>query len=92
MMDIQDSTVGAWLNRVAREHPEREALVHQQQGTRFTYRTFMDQAGRLARALMALGIQKGDPVALWGSNCPEWVLAQVALAKTGAVLTAIDPG
>jgi len=31
-------------------------------------------------------------VALWGSNCPEWVLAQVALAKTGAVLTALDPG
>ena len=84
--------MGAWLNQVAREHPEREALVHQQRGIRFTYRSFMDQAGRLARGLMALGIQKGDPVALWGSNCPEWVLAQVALAKTGAVLTAIDPG
>ena len=92
MIDIQESTVGAWLNRVAREHPEREALVHQQRGIRFTYRTFMDQAGRLARGLMALGIQKGDPVALWGSNCPEWVLAQVGLAKTGAVLTALDPG
>ena len=92
MIDIQESTVGAWLNQVAREHPEREALVHQQRGIRFTYRTFMDQAGRLARGLMALGIQKGDPVALWGSNCPEWVLAQVALAKTGAVLTALDPG
>ena len=92
MIDIQESTVGAWLNQITREHPEREALVHQQRGSRFTYRTFMDQVGRLARGLMALGIQKGDPVALWGSNCPEWVLAQVALAKTGAVLTAIDPG
>jgi fatty-acyl-CoA synthase len=92
MMDIQKSTIGAWLNQVAREHPEREALVHRQRGIRFTYRTFMDQVGRLARGLMALGIQKGDPVALWGSNGPEWVLAQVALAKTGAVLTALDPG
>ncbi len=92
MINIQESTVGAWLNKVAREHPEREALVHPQRGIRFAYRAFMDQAGRLARGLMALGIQKGDPVALWGSNCPEWVLAQVALAKTGAVLMALDPG
>jgi fatty-acyl-CoA synthase len=87
MMDMQESTVSAWLNQVAREHPEREALVHQQRGIRFTYRTFMDQVGRLARGLMSLGIQKGEPVALWGSNCPEW-----GLAKTGAVLTALDPG
>jgi fatty-acyl-CoA synthase len=92
MIDIQESTVGAWLNRVAREHPDHEALVHHQRGVRHTYRTFMEQAGKLARGMMALGIQKGDPVALWGSNCPEWVLAQVALAKTGAVLTALDPG
>src|SRR5512140_777491 len=92
MIDIQESTIGAWLNQVAREHPEQEALVHPQREIRLTYRTFMDRAGRLARGLMALGIQKGDPVALWGANCPEWVLTQVALAKTGAVLTALDPG
>ncbi len=92
MIDIQESTIGAWLNRVALEHPEQEALVHLQRGIRFTYRSLMEQAGRLARGLMALGIQKGDPVALWGSNCPEWVLVQVALARIGAVLTALDPG
>ena len=92
MIDIQKSTIGAWLNRVAHEHPDHEALVHHQRGVRLTYRTFMEQAGKLARGLMALGIQKGDPVALWGPNCPEWVLAQAALARTGAVLTALDPG
>jgi fatty-acyl-CoA synthase len=92
MIAIQRSTVGAWLNRVAREHPDHEALVHHQRGVRYTYQTLMEQAGKLARGLMALGLQKGDPVALWGPNCPEWVLAQVALARTGAVLTALDPG
>jgi fatty-acyl-CoA synthase len=92
MIDIQRSTVGAWLNRVAREHPDREALIHHQRGLRYTYQNLMDQAGKLARGLMALGIQKGDPVAIWGPNCPEWVLSQVALARAGAVLTALDPG
>ncbi|RPH84092.1 MAG: AMP-binding protein, partial [Desulfobacteraceae bacterium] len=92
MIDLQESTVGAWLNRIAHDHPDHEALVHHQRGVRHTYRTLMEQAEQLGRGLMALGIQKGDPVALWGSNCPEWVLAQVALARSGAVLTALDPG
>ena len=66
MIDIQKSTIGAWLNRVAHEHPDHEALIHHQRGVRLNYRALMEQAGKLARGLMALGIQKGDPVALWG--------------------------
>ena len=51
----------------------------------------MEEVEKLARGLMALDLQKGDPVALWGPNLPEWILAQVALAKIGAVLVALDP-
>jgi hypothetical protein len=36
MIYIQESTVGALLNRVAQEHPEHEALVHPQRGIHFT--------------------------------------------------------
>ena len=89
---IERSTIGAWLNWVARTRADQEALVHHQRGIRYTYGELLDRSGRLARGLLALGIQKGDPVALWGPNRPEWVLAQLALARTGAVLTALDPG
>lgn len=92
MGEIQRSTVGAWLKGVAKANAQQEALIHQQRGVRYNYQELMERASRLARGLLALGIQKGDPVALWGPNRPEWVLAQVALARAGAVLTALDPG
>ena len=85
------TTVGNWLNQAARERPDNEALIHHQRQDRYTYKSFMEEVEKLARGLMALDLQKGDPVALWGPNLPEWILAQVALAKIGAVLVALDP-
>lgn len=86
-----DSTVGDWLTRVAGEWPTNQALIHYQRNVRHTYQTFLEEVDQLARGLMALGVQKGDPVALWGPNCPEWITAQFALAKAGAILVALDP-
>jgi fatty-acyl-CoA synthase len=40
---------------------------------------------------MALGIQRGEHVALWATNVPEWVLLQFAAARMGAVLVNINP-
>lgn len=39
---------------------------------------------------MALGIEKGEHVAIWASNTPEWLTAQFASAKTGAVLVTVN--
>ena len=45
------------------------------------------QAHKLVqKGLMALGIDKGEHVAIWASNTPEWLTAQFASAKAGAVL------
>ncbi len=85
------TTVGNWLNQVAQERPDSEALIRHQRQVRYTYQSFMEEVEKFARGLMALGLQKGDTVALWGPNCPEWILAQFALAKIGAVLVALDP-
>lgn len=84
-------TVGNWLNKVVEERPTDDALIHHQRRVRFTYESFWEEVQRLARGLLALGLQKGDPAALWGPNCPEWIVAQFALAKIGAVLVALDP-
>jgi fatty-acyl-CoA synthase len=40
---------------------------------------------------MALGIRKGDHVAVWGQNVPEWVTLQFATGKIGAVLVTVNP-
>ncbi len=39
---------------------------------------------------MKLGVEKGDHVAIWASNIPEWLAAQFAAAKIGAVLVTIN--
>ena len=46
---------------------------------------------RLARGLVARGVEKGDRVGIWSPNCVEWVLVQYATARIGAVLVTINP-
>jgi fatty-acyl-CoA synthase len=44
-----------------------------------------------ARALLALGVEKGDRVGIWAGNCVEWVIVQYATAKVGAILVNVNP-
>ena len=45
----------------------------------------------VARGLLALGFQKGEHIAVWAGNLPEWPLLQMAAAKAGLVLVTINP-
>jgi fatty-acyl-CoA synthase len=89
--DIEGLTVGALLDLVHERRPEDEALVYPDRGLRYTYSEFREVVEGCARALMALGIGKGDHVAVWGQNVPEWVTLQFATGKVGAVLVTINP-
>jgi fatty-acyl-CoA synthase len=84
-------TIGALLQRVAAEHPEREALVSRHQGIRLTYAELDAQTDVLARAFMAAGMDVGDRVGIWSPNCAEWALTQFATARAGIVLVNINP-
>ncbi len=91
-MEIIRDTVGGLLLDVSRRYPSNEALVHTEAGVRFTYDLLLWEAGRAAKGLIRLGIEPGDHVALWAPNIPEWIVAQVALARMGAVMVPVDPG
>jgi fatty-acyl-CoA synthase len=58
---------------------------------RVSYRQFDAQVDRVAKALLGLGIQKGDHVAVWATNWPKWILLQFATARVGAVMVLINP-
>jgi fatty-acyl-CoA synthase len=81
-------TIAQQLERTAAAHGERDALV---QGER---RRSWDQtradARRLAKGLMAAGIDRGDHIAVWVPNRIEWVEMWFAAAYVGAVVVAVN--
>ena len=89
--DVEGLTVGGLLDLVTERRPESDALVYADRGLRYSYAEFNETVSRCARALMALGLQKGDHVAVWGHNVPEWVTLQFATGRIGAVLVTINP-
>jgi fatty-acyl-CoA synthase len=91
-VEFINKTIGKILEGVNQKYPEHDALIHTEIGVRYNYSLLFWEVDRLALGLSKLGIEKGDKVALWAHNIPEWVLAMLALAQMGAVLVPIDPG
>ncbi|EFK08007.1 putative AMP-binding domain protein [delta proteobacterium NaphS2] len=91
-MEIVTDTIGGMLDKMAQAYPARDALIHAQKGTRYTYQLLSWQVDRAARGLLALGIKRGDHVAIWAPNMPEWLVSMLAMARVGAVFVPIDPG
>ena len=86
-----NSTIGDMLDLQAERFASRDAVVNFETGERFTYSEFRDEVERVARGLMALGVQKGQHVGIWSTNYTEWVLTQFATAKIGAVMVNVNP-
>jgi fatty-acyl-CoA synthase len=84
-------TIGAHFDRVAAAFGEREAVVSVHQGVRLTYAQLREATDEFARGLAALGVRHGDRVGIWSTNTVEWVVAQFATPKIGAILVNINP-
>ncbi len=84
-------TIGECLDRVAAQFPLSDALVSVHQARRFKYAEFNQIVTRAAKAFMKLGIAHGDRVAIWSPNNYEWVVAQYATARIGAILVNVNP-
>jgi fatty-acyl-CoA synthase len=84
-------TIGANLGRTVARFPDAEAVISRHQGVRLTYAELSEEVDRVARALMALGLEPGDRLGVWSPNCVEWVLLQYATAMVGVILVNINP-
>jgi acyl-CoA synthetase (AMP-forming)/AMP-acid ligase II len=77
-------TVPRWLHRFALETPDKPAIVAP--ASTLSYRQVHRQAECLARAFTALGLRKGDVIAIQLPNIPEFMIAYFAATMMGAVL------
>ena len=84
-------TIGECLDRITVACGERDALISCHQRVRYTYSELHREAERIACGLLALGVEPGDRVGIWSPNCAEWLIAQYALAKVGAMTVNINP-
>ena len=91
-METANETIGGMLETISQRYPERDALVHGEKGTRYTYQLLSWQVERAARGLAALGVERRDHVAIWAANIPEWIVSMLAIAKLGALFVPVDPG
>ena len=91
MTPLLGETIGENLSQTCKMFADREALISIHQNYRATYSQLWQQSEEVAKAFLAIGVQKGDRVALWAPNCYEWVLVQYATARVGAILVNINP-
>jgi fatty-acyl-CoA synthase len=89
-ISFRDVTVGRLLSQLAEALPANEALVYADRGLRWTFRELEHEARVIARGLIAAGVQRGDRIAVWATNVPEWIVLQFALAKVGAILVTVN--
>ena len=83
-------TISEILEETTSMFPDNDALVYNDKNLRMSYYEFNDYCDSLAKGLIALGINKGDKIAVWAYNIPEWVFLQFASAKIGAILVTVN--
>jgi len=84
-------TVGEAFLETAASAPDRVAVVDCYQSVRLTWAEYAKEALRTAAGLRGLGLEPGDRVGVWATNCVEWMLLQFGCALAGVVLVNVNP-
>ena len=86
----REYTLGQLLDQTIARCGENDAVVYADRDYRLTWYEFGEEVDRLARGLMALGVKRGEKIALWATNVPHWVVLMFAAAKIGAILLPLN--
>lgn len=83
-------TLHGLLRKHAQERPLHDCVVAPEQGVCWSWKEFDLLTDEIAKGLYAWGIRKGDHVAIWATNVPQWLLIMFGSAKLGAVLVTVN--
>jgi len=89
MHTLNDTTLGSLFEKHARLFPDKTVQIFED-GRRQSYRELDEMANKLANGLLALGLRKGDHVAMLAMNCMEHMEYQLATAKIGIVSVLVN--
>jgi Acyl-CoA synthetases (AMP-forming)/AMP-acid ligases II len=88
--ELLDITLGELLTLQALQYGDYECLVFPWTGARWTYTNLKEEAERLARGMLAMGIQKGDRIGVMAGNCEQYISVFFAAARVGAILVVLN--
>ncbi len=85
-----DYTFPQVLDNICERFPDQYAFRYTELDYTRTYPEFRDDVDEFARALITMGVRKGDHVAIWATNVPQWYITFWATTKIGAVLVTVN--
>ena len=85
-MSYPKTTLPELLEQTAAKSPGHTALIYF--GAKISYAQLLNHVNRLAAGLQAIGVKKGDRVALMMPNCPQFVISYFGALRAGAIVTA----
>ncbi len=77
------------FNEICKKYSSKTAIVYL--GEEFTYGRLETLIDKFATGLADLGVKRQDKVMLYISNCPQWIIANFAVNKIGAVIVPVSP-
>ncbi len=90
MEKLIEITVGSLLDDMAKRYPDHDCALYTDRPFRKTYSEFNQLCNKVAKSFLKMGIKKGDHIAIWATNVPEWLVTLFASAKIGAVLVTVN--
>ena len=87
---LREQTLGGLLDDIVARFPDNEAVVHADHNFCRSWAGFSADVDATAKGLMALGVQKGEKIAIWATNVPHWLTVMFAAARIGAIMLTVN--
>ena len=87
---LNSYTIPGLLRKNVSLYPQNDCVVAPEYDVCWSWQEFDRRTDEVARGLYAMGIRKGDHVAIWATNVPEWLLIMFATSKIGAILVTVN--
>ena len=86
--DLEFATLPGLVKTAAERHGDRVFI--EDETTQISFKDLAEKVEEATRALISLGVEPGDRVAIWAPNCWEWIVAALSIHSAGAVLVPVN--
>jgi fatty-acyl-CoA synthase len=84
-------TIGEYFEQKVAERGDADFIVFPDRDLRWSWNQFDERVDRMAKGLLAIGLEPGDHLGIWARNVPDWLTIAFATAKIGVVLVTVNP-